>query len=218
MKLSSIGRDTSKWVKVWDPLVRIGHWLLVVGFFIAWVTDDDFEILHAWAGYLVGGIVAWRLIWGVVGTRHARFSDFVFGPRTVIRYAKSMLKLRPIHYLGHNPLGGYMVVALLLALSFTTWSGLELYASEGKGPLASNSQPLVSALANENEHNERHGDSGEELWEELHEVCANVTMLLVLLHIAGVLLSSVIHRENLIAGMINGYKRARNLGSEDHIS
>ena len=207
MKRSS--KDSGQWVKVWDPLVRAGHWLLVAGFFIAWITDDDLELLHTWAGYLVGGIVAWRLVWGLIGTRHARFTDFVFSPATVMRYAKSMFTRHPIHYLGHNPLGGYMVLALLLMLSLTTWTGLELYASEGKGPLATDSHALTQAFANGGDRKKRINDAGEELWEELHEVCANLTMILIVFHIAGVLLSSLIHRENLIAGMISGYKRAK---------
>ena len=188
-------------VKVWDPLVRIGHWLLLAGFVIAWFTDDDLEVVHAWAGYLVGGVVAWRIVWGVVGTRHARFTDFVFGPATVRRYAVSLFTRHPIRYLGHNPLGGWMVVALLVMLSLTTWTGLEAYAREGKGPLAAGGALLAPALAN-GENDER-----DEFWEEVHEACAEFTLILVVLHVAGVLLSSLIHRENLIAGMITGFKR-----------
>jgi cytochrome b len=211
MRSSPHKSNRGHWVKVWDPLVRFGHWLLVAAFFIAWMTDDDLEILHSWSGYLVGGIVLWRLVWGVIGTKHARFTDFVYGPMTVMRYAKSMLTRHPIHYLGHNPLGGYMVIALLIMLSLTTWTGLELYGSEGKGPLAINSQSLALAFANGDDHKrgERYTENGDELWEELHEACANLTLALVLLHIVGVLFSSLIHRENLIAGMISGYKRSK---------
>ncbi len=195
-----------RWVKVWDPLVRIGHWLLVAGFFIAWLTDDDLETVHAWAGYLVGAIVAWRIVWGLIGTRHARFTDFVFGPKTVLRYARSLFTRHPLHYLGHTPLGGWMVVALLLLLALTTWSGLEAYAVDGKGPLASSSSTITTALANDEDDRREH-DDGDEFWEEVHEVCADLTILLVVLHIIGVLFSSLIHRENLIKGMITGYKK-----------
>jgi len=189
-------------VKVWDPVVRLGHWLLVAGFTVAWLTEDDLETLHAWAGYLVGAIVAWRVVWGVIGTRHARFTDFVLGPATVRRYAASLFTGAPVHYLGHNPLGGWMVVALLVMLSLTTWTGLEAFALEGKGPLAAGGSLLAAALANGGEH------GADSVWGEVHEFCAEFTLFLVFAHVAGVLFSSVVHRENLVAGMITGYKKA----------
>ncbi len=99
-----------------------------------------------------------------------------------------------------------MVVALLIMLSLTTWSGLEVYAAEGKGPLAVESSLLGTALANGDDDDREH-DNGEDFWEDLHEAFANVTMALVVIHIFGVLFSSLIHRENLIAGMITGYKK-----------
>jgi len=205
MKASEEKRVAGKWVKVWDPLVRTGHWLLVAGFFVAWLSEDDLEIVHAWAGYLVGAIVALRLVWGLIGTRHARFTDFVFAPATVVRYVRSVIYRRSIRYLGHNPLGGWMVVALLVMLSLTTWSGLEAYALEGKGPLAA-ATPIASVLA-DGKDRYREEQHSEEFWEELHEFCADLTLVLVILHIAGVLFSSVIHRENLVASMLTGYKR-----------
>jgi len=195
-------------VKVWDIAVRVGHWSLVVLFAVAYLTGEiEVETLHAWAGYAILGIVLFRIVWGFVGTRHARFTDFVFGWRTTVAYARSLLTLRPRHYLGHNPLGGWMVVALLVTLLLVSWSGLELYATEGKGPLAGGSTALVgSAQANGKVEREREHE-GDSLWEDVHEVLASFCLLLVVLHIGGVLVSSLLHRENLVRAMITGRKR-----------
>ena len=96
----------SHMVRVWDPLVRIGHWLLAVGFVVAYLTEDDFETLHVWAGYLVGAIVVVRVIWGFVGPRHARFADFAYTPRLVFSYLMALLRGGSKRYLGHSPAGG----------------------------------------------------------------------------------------------------------------
>jgi len=200
-------------VKVWDIAVRVGHWSLVVLFAVAYLTGEiDVETLHAWAGYVILGIVLFRILWGFVGTRHARFTDFVFGWRTTAAYARSLLTLRPRHYLGHNPLGGWMVVALLVTLLLVSWSGLELYATEGKGPLAGGSTVLVgSAQANGKEARE---DGGDSLWEDVHEGLASFCLMLVVLHIGGVLVSSLLHRENLVRAMITGRKRVDTEGTK----
>jgi len=200
-------------IKVWDIAVRVGHWSLVVLFAVAYLTGEiDVETLHAWAGYVILGIVLFRILWGFVGTRHARFTDFVFGWRTTAAYARSLLTLRPRHYLGHNPLGGWMVVALLVTLLLVSWSGLELYATEGKGPLAGGSTVLVgSAQANGKEARE---DGGDSLWEDVHEGLASFCLMLVVLHIGGVLVSSLLHRENLVRAMITGRKRVDTEGTK----
>ena len=111
-------------VKVWDIAVRVFHWSLVVLFFVAYFTGDDEDVLHVYAGYGVLALVVFRIVWGFVGTQHARFSDFIYGPAATLRYVKSLFSPKPLHYLGHNPLGGWMVVALLLSLIGTCWSGL----------------------------------------------------------------------------------------------
>jgi len=195
-------------IKVWDPVVRVGHWSLVVLFAVAYLTGEiEVETLHAWAGYAILGIVLFRILWGFVGTRHARFTDFVFGWRTTAAYARSLLTLRPRHYLGHNPLGGWMAVALLVTLLLVSWSGLELYATEGKGPLAGNTTALVGPAQANGKKDREHEDEDESLWEEVHEMVANFCLLLVVLHIGGVLVSSLLHRENLVRAMITGRKR-----------
>ena len=181
-------------IKVWDPLVRIFHWSLVLAFVTAYLTGDDLQSLHVWAGYTVLGLVLFRLIWGVIGTRHARFTDFVFRPATVVAYLKDLLALRARRYLGHNPAGGVMVIALLLSLLATTSLGLAAYAvEEGAGPLASQ---LAGA-----------GHFWKEFFEGAHEFFANFTLVLVLAHVAGVVVSSALHGENLPRAMVTGRKR-----------
>jgi len=215
--------DVSETVMVWDPLVRIFHWSLVVAFTIAYLTEDEMLALHVWSGYAVGGLIIFRIIWGFIGPKHARFSDFMFGPITTWRYIKDSASFRAKRYVGHNPAGGLMIFALLGFLSATVWSGLELHAVENNaGPLAS-SQELSKTIANvvltpakadddddKNKVNARSIDSQKkksDFWEDVHEALANATLILVFSHIAGVIFSSFAHGENLIRSMVNGRKR-----------
>lgn len=192
-------------IKVWDPAVRSFHWLLAVLFALAYLSEDA-ETLHVYAGYAVLGLIGFRLVWGFIGTKHARFGDFIYGPAAVARYARSLLSGKPIHYLGHNPIGGWMIVLLLLSLFGTCWTGLKLYAvEEGKGPLAQTPAIVASAWADDEEHGHGNGE-GEEFWEEAHEVLTNLTLLLVFIHIAGVVVASRLHGENLARAMVTGYK------------
>lgn len=181
-------------IKVWDPLVRIFHWTLVVSFFTAYFTEEDFMNLHALAGYIIGGLLVFRVLWGFIGTRHARFADFVFAPRVVFTYLKDMVKRRAGRTIGHNPAGGAMIVALLLALAATSVSGLMLYA------VSDQAGPLSSLLGNA-------GHAWEKPLEAGHEFFANFTVLLVLLHVTGVIVGSILHHENLVRAMWTGYKR-----------
>ena len=195
-------------IKVWDIAVRIFHWSLVVLYVVSYLTGEDESALHNYAGYGVLGLIVFRMVWGVVGTRHARFTDFIYGPGKTLAYAKALLSRQPAHYLGHNPLGGWMVVALLVTLFITCWSGMEYIGSKGEGPLAADTGMVISvALANDDEDEDEEHEEGDEFWEEVHEVFANLTLLLVILHIAGVLAASLVHRENLAKSMVNGYKR-----------
>jgi len=184
----------SEHIKVWDPAVRLFHWMLVAGFFIAYLTEDDFLTLHVWAGYAVAGLVVFRMFWGVIGPRYARFSNFVFAPSVIVDYLKDISRLRPRRYVGHNPAGGAMIVALLVSLIVTTVTGLAVYGA------AENAGPLAAWLG-------RLGEEGGEVFEEIHEFFANFTLFLVFVHVGGVLLESLIHRENLVRGMIDGLKR-----------
>jgi cytochrome b len=203
--------------KVWDIAVRVFHWSLVAFFAVAYVSGElESELLHAYAGYVVLALIGFRVVWGFIGTRHARFSEFIVGPAATLRYTKSLLTARPLHYLGHNPLGGWMVVALLLCLFGACWSGVEAYGAQGHGPLASPATTFVSAAA-ANDDRDRRGErerrrrkaEEDEFWEEIHETLSHLALLLVLLHVLGALVASALHRENLVKAMITGYKETK---------
>ena len=183
--------DSQQVIKVWDPLVRVFHWSLALFFTIAYLTEDDFETVHFYMGYAISALILFRLLWGIVGPEYARFTNFVTGKDRVVRYLKSLLTGKTEHYVGHNPAGGMMVVALLLMLALTCFFGMTLLAMDDAGPLAGS---FVIYL-------------NEDLVEGLHELCANGTLMLVFIHIAGVIVSSVLHRENLIRAMITGVKK-----------
>jgi cytochrome b len=205
-------------VRVWDPLVRIGHWVLVAAFFVAYLTEDDLLGVHVWAGYVVGIVLLVRLVWGFIGPRYARFSDFVRGPRQTFGYLGDLVRFRARRYIGHSPGGGAMVIALLLFLAATVVTGLVLYAEEEHaGPLAplfAADSPTVTgdllkpAAADEPEAlRARTGGTEDEMLEDVHDFLANVTLILILFHLGGVFLASAVHRENLIGAMVTGYKR-----------
>ncbi len=180
-------------VAVWDPLVRIFHWSLALFFLLAYVTEDEFMGVHSQAGYVVILLVFFRLLWGIFGSKSARFSSFVNRPSTVISHLRGMLSRRAPHYLGHNPVAAVMVVALLINLFITSFTGMVVYAGEGQGPLAGTT------------FSGWHGD-----WiEETHEFFANFTVLLVVFHVLGVMVSSFLEGENLVKAMITGRKRKR---------
>jgi len=192
LEVKPVSNETK--IKVWDPLVRIFHWSLVSAFLIAYITEEEFLSLHAWAGYIVLSLVFLRVLWGFVGTRYARFADFVYTPQAVKKFLLDTFRLRAPRYLGHNPAGGAMIILLLIALLLTTLSGLAVYGvEEGAGPLAG---LLVGA-----------GEFWGDFFKEIHEFFANFTVFLVLLHVAGVIVESLIHGENLVSAMWHGYKR-----------
>jgi cytochrome b len=190
--MSKTNKGTPPQVYVWDLFVRVFHWALVVAFTVAYLTEDDPLTVHVWAGYVVGALVVARIFWGFVGSAHARFSDFVYAPATAFRYVRDLVALRGGHrYLGHSPGGGYMVLLLLLFVAATVITGLIVYGGEQQaGPLAG---LFTEATA--------------EAVEEWHEVFANITLGLIVVHIAAVVLASFAYRENLVRAMVTGYKR-----------
>jgi len=183
--------------RVWDLFVRLFHWTLVAGFFTAYLVEDEILGLHVWAGYLVFSLVVLRIIWGFVGGEHARFSDFVRGPTETLGYMKRVLTGGGERYIGHNPAGAWMVVALLVTLLATTASGMLLFGGEtGEGVPGAMAQALGVA-----------GEAAHEGLEEVHEFFVNLTLFLVVLHVAGVLYESYHHKENLTRAMVTGRKR-----------
>jgi cytochrome b len=110
-------------LRVWDPLVRVLHWMLVVSIALAWITSEGFGRWHEWVGYLALGVVGVRIVWGFGESRYARFADFVRSPAATRDYARSVAALREPRYIGHNPLGGWMVVALLASVAAASGTG-----------------------------------------------------------------------------------------------
>lgn len=180
------------WIKVWDPLVRIMHWSLVIAFATAYISEGEPMQLHSAFGYLILGIVALRIIWGFSGSRYARFSEFVRSPRTAFIFLLSELKGDAKHPPGHNPAGGWMVLALLASLLATGVLGVLLLGAEGGGPLSG----MVTSL-----------HAYEDGLEEAHEIFANLTLLLVVVHVSAVLLVQFLSRQPLIGAMWHGFKR-----------
>lgn len=167
-------------ILVWDLPTRIGHWLLAGSFAIAWLTaeSESWRNAHVASGYLFGAVIAHRLVWGFVGTRYARFTEFVKSPRAAWQYLTSLLGPQPLHTVGHNPAGGWAIVALLALGAISVMSGWLIF-------------------------NEIGGD----LFEELHEGASTAALAVVLIHLVGVATGSLVHRENLVASMFSGYKR-----------
>jgi cytochrome b len=213
--------NTKDEIFVWDIVVRGFHWGLVIAFTVAYLSSEDESIWHIYAGYSVMGLVCLRILWGMIGTEYARFSHFIYTPKRVGRYLKSLLTGQPEHYLGHNPAGGWMILALLFCLIVTIISGLKIYAiEEGRGPFAyvdQNITMIAVARADDHDHEKkteadnktRYNDqhAAEEFWEELHEIAANTLLFLIIIHIMGVFIASWMHDEHLIRAMITGTKR-----------
>lgn len=198
-------------VLVWDPLVRLAHWVLVAGFAVAYLTGEEEgapDTLHVWSGYGIGAVIVLRVLWGFVGSRHARFSDFVRGPIPSLRYLIDLPFGRARRYLGHSPAGGAMVLVLLAFLAATVASGIVAYGEQGKGPLAIASAPPITSLSEQPGRNAERKENGDSAVGELHAALATMTLILVVLHVSGVALASIVHRENLLVAMITGRKRA----------
>jgi len=168
-------------ILVWDAPVRVLHWLMVLCFAGAWLTAESerWRLVHVTLGYTMAGLVAFRLLWGLVGTRHARFASFVRGPRAVARYVGSILRGRPEHHAGHNPAGAVAIVALLGFAALVTFSGWATY-----------------------------NELGGRWLEEAHEAIATAMLAVIAVHVAGVALGCIVHRENLVASMVHGRKAA----------
>jgi len=179
-KMGAGRRQASAPIRVWDPLVRLFHWSLLAAFVAAYATSGDWEKLHIKLGYAVAALIAFRLVWGVIGSPHARFVDFIYPPKTVVGFLRDSLRFRAKRYLGHNPAGGAMVIALLATLAGISTTGYMM---------------SLDAFW------------GAEWVEELHELLVNGCLALIALHVIGVVFASFEHKENLVKSMFTGKKR-----------
>ncbi|SFK59402.1 cytochrome b/b6 domain-containing protein [Celeribacter marinus] len=196
-------------IRVWDPLVRMFHWGLVAAFAAAYLSAEELSTVHEVAGYIVAGLVAFRLIWGFAGSRYARFAQFMKGPSATVRYLGDMVSGRERRYLGHNPAGAAMIVALLITLSGTAFTGW-LMEDETRMTMLPDFPQIVAPAWADDDGDERaeHGEGGESALGEVHETLANLMLLLIAVHVGGVVLASFRHRENLARAMVTGTKRA----------
>ncbi len=227
-RTTNLRGDSASQVVVWDLLVRAGHWLLVLFFFVAYFTEDDLLTIHSWAGFGVGVYIVVRVIWGFIGPRYARFGDFAYGPAKAALYLKDLMLFQARRYIGHSPAGGFMVFVLILSLTATTVTGIALLAVEenagpfapwlGQGVALEKSMPGLGSLTaparasesedeGENDDYDKSYEEKGEVLEEIHEFFSNLTLVLVILHIVGVVLASVVHKENLARAMVTGRKR-----------
>lgn len=209
-------------IKVWDLAVRLFHWSLVVAFVAAYLTGEDESPNHVYLGYFIGGLIGFRLIWGFVGGRYARFRAFLYSPAETLGYVRATLAGKSRHYLSHNPLGALMVFALLLSLTGTVLTGLALNG-DLPGVSAAASEQSERGYANSNSEDGDDDDEHEagdaqtsstesaahaahEQWEEIHEFFAQLCLVLIGLHIVGVIAASLLHKEKLVPAMITGWK------------
>lgn len=193
MAEARIARADGKPVQVWDLPVRLVHWLLVVLVATSWITSEiggNAMTYHMWSGYAILTAVVFRIVWGFVGSRHARFASFVKGPAEVIAYVRGLSSQRSYSYLGHNPLGGWSVLAMLASLLVQASTGLfandEIFT---EGPLASRVSVETSILLT-----------------TVHRYNFYVLLTLIALHLGAIAYYFVVKRENLVAAMISGRK------------
>ncbi|AAN57448.1 cytochrome b/b6 domain-containing protein [Shewanella oneidensis MR-1] len=180
-------------INVWDPLIRIFHWSLVGFFTLAYLTEgeDEWMNIHSYAGYSILTLLVFRLLWGVIGTHHARFNHFITRPSIAWTYLKQLFSGNAKDYIGHNPAGALMIIALITSIAVAGFSGMALYATDSQGPLA------TSFFAT----------WPEGALKEVHEFFANFSLFLIATHIGGVIVSSLLHKENLIRAMVTGKKQ-----------
>ncbi len=167
-------------MKIWDPLLRLFHWSLVASFAVAWLSAEDMAGLHEWAGYAAAALIAFRLVWGLIGPRYARFSQFLKSPQATLGYIRAILRGDEPRYLGHNPAGAAMTLLMLASLAGTAWTGW-----------------LLTVPAFRSAEWVRGG----------HSALSSLMLILVLLHVAGVIHAGLRHHENLVRAMITGTKR-----------
>jgi len=182
-------------VKVWDRPTRLFHWTLVLSFALSYLSAEfHIGFIHTLIGYFLCGLLAARLIWGFVGNKYARFSSFVFSPRETLSYIRDMRQNTPKHYFGHNPAGAIMVFALLGLLVLILLTGLLTLATiDFEGPLL-----FLTTSVDDNTSYAIH---------HLHGWLIDIALILIPLHLLGVAVGSIQHKENLVRAMFTGKKQ-----------
>ncbi len=178
---------------VWDPVLRSFHWLLVIACFVSWWSEGQDIRVHIIAGTLMAGLLLFRLVWGVVGDRHALFHSFYPSITALRQHARELLQFKAGHYIAHTPIGSVMIFILLICLIMLAGTGMALMGLQmGIGLLAN-----WSATAS---------FETELLLQNIHLWCFTILQLLVAIHLAGVLVESLLQRRNLVMAMITGKK------------
>jgi len=191
---AALGVETVRQVAIWDLPTRVFHWLLVVAVALSYATGGEegrWFTVHVLSGYAVAALLAFRLVWGFIGSRHSRFADFVYGWRRVRDYAGALLRRKHPHFVGHNPLGGWMVVTMIVVLAGSVVTGLVA------GEPGEAAGPLLGVLM---------APSSGEAVAEVHEVLGNLVLALAVIHIAALFLDWTLTGENLIPAMVHGDK------------
>jgi cytochrome b len=190
-KLKNIESSSNKAkLMIWDFPTRLFHWLLVLSFTTAWLTRDDRYLdIHIFSGSVIGGLIIFRILWGVIGGRYSRFSDFCFRPNEVVAYLREALRASPPEYVGHNPAGSWAIYLMLLSASLIVTTGFFAFGEEQHGPFAGWLNFPQAAVAH-----------------AVHEGLAWLLLTVVGVHVCGVLVETLLHRVNLIGSMITGVK------------
>jgi cytochrome b len=169
----------SQKILVWDAPTRVFHWVQALCFLGAYLTSDSEKTrdIHVALGYILFGLIVFRLLWGFMGTRYAKFSSFAFGPSKIIGYLVALFKGKAEHFVGHNPVGS-VAIWLLLSLGLTLGvTGVMLLQ-----------------------------DDVADIVEEIHGYATNAMLAVVAVHLLGVFMSSFLHKENLVRAMLTGFK------------
>ena len=186
-------QPTPSTVKVWGPLIRLFHWLLVLSILLAYISGDGYSKLHLVVGYIISLLLGFRIVWGIFGPRRIRFIYFVKPPAVVFSYLKCLFQSTAPHYLGYNPAGAAMIICLLTSIGLVCMSGIEI-SSMNSSELLANTNLIFMNQA----------------WmKSIHAFCADLIFILVVLHIHGVLITGSLEGENLVKAMITGRKKNR---------
>jgi cytochrome b len=185
--------QTSKSVLVWDLPVRLFHWLLVSLMIVAWIAAEEgggWMVWHLWCGYGVLTLILFRILWGFFGSHYARFSDFIYSPRQVIHYATHLFRPFNLHYIGHNPIGGWSVVFLLTFSLIQAVTGL--FADDDivtQGPLANWVSGEISRWLT-----------------SIHKLNFDILLILIGLHLSAIAFYWIVKKQNLVLPMLTGRK------------